>query len=91
MTIIHNRCHSLTISTFYYEKGYKWAPKVLLDLWIRRQKKHLKICNKCQQIVTLLKYYRNLKDRLGDLAMELCPVCGQNKLDDYDICEVCGW
>ena len=89
--IIHSRCHKLTTHTFYYQRGYKWAPKILIDLWSKRQRNHLAGCNKCQQIVVLLEYYRNLKDRLGEEAMETCPVCKQTNLDDYDICEVCGW
>lgn len=89
--IIYDKCHKLTISIFYYHRGYRFAPVQIMPLWLRRQRKHLAECNKCKQIVTLLEYYRERKDLLGESAMALCPVCGQTKLDDYDICKVCGW
>ena len=89
--IIYSKCHKLTIGIFYHQKGYRWATQGMLELWSRRQRKHLLECNKCQQIIALLEYYRKFKDRLGEAAMEGCPVCGRTMLDDFDICEVCGW
>lgn len=25
------------------------------------------------------------------MSLIICPCCGQTQVDDYDICDICGW